>query len=213
MVKFASQPDFQLSSVTTYSLDNPWWRVKGLNPDEINWGRPLFIEYWYAIKSEVRREIFPPTFTVHPKPRYYSNKDLYDGEERIYPSFTQVYLEHSDPTEYIFALSVFNSWEKWEKLANNAAIIPIVEEARRQLGMKLKALGVRKNLELAEAGHQKAAEWTIKEGWNPEAPTNQKLSRGRKSKQQLEAEAKNQVDDLAEAMSRVSPFLKVVNNE
>lgn len=212
MVKYvsSSDTDFQPSSVTTYSLDNPWWKVKGLDPDKMNWGRPLILEFWYTVSPEARSRMYPPTFTIHSKPRYYANKTIFDGEEKIYPSFIQTYLEHADPTEYIFAMSVFNSWEVWQKLTQNNYLQELIGTARSQLELRLKALSIRKNLELAEAGHQKAAEWAIKGGWDTDKP--EKTTRGRKSKYQLEAEAKNQVDDLADAMTRVSPFLKVVNN-
>lgn len=214
MVKYVKTNDPEnpsgVNSVTTYSLDNPWWKVKGLDPDTINWGRPLILEYWYTISPDFRKDMYPPTFTIKPRARYYSHRELYNGENRIYPSFIQTYLEHADPTEYIFAMSVFNSWEIWEKIANSKSMQELITEARRQLDIRLKALSIRTNLMLAEAGSGPAVQWAIKGGWDVEKDI-QKLTRGRKSKRQLEAEAKDQVDDIADAMHRVAPFLQVVS--
>lgn len=165
-----------------YTLDNPWWKQHNVDPSKINRGKPIFLETWVQMPVEKKDgvRIGPPTFTVYERDRLYSSPHLNGGKETLYPSFIRVFVEHMDPSEYIFAMSVFDSWSKWENICHLAGVQDIIEEARKQLGLRLRAISIRKQIELTESMHQKASEFVIKEGWN-EHPSRRAVGRPKKS--------------------------------
>ena len=111
-----------------------------------------------AMFWESRHPKYTPTYTL---------KD-YDMERDgiFYPSLKKIYLEKSDPTEYLFATEVFDSWPHWQAICNSYRIRPIIAKWREELEVKLRAEGIRSVINHAqtEKGYQ-AAKWLADKGW------------------------------------------------
>ena len=144
-----------------------------------------------AMFWESRHPKYTPTYTL---------KD-YDMERDgvFYPSLKKIYLEKSDPTEYLFATEVFDSWPHWQAICNSYRIRPIIAKWREELEVKLRAEGVRAIMTSAINDGSKgvtAAKYIAEKGWEKH--------RGRPSKDEVDGErkmaasvAKELEDDLA----------------
>ncbi len=97
------------------------------------------------------------------------NHYLYKGE--LFPSLKKLYLEEQDPTEYNFATTYLLGWKHWNRLQNNKAIRPYIDEWREELEMKMKYLAHREMMMLVEqeGGNYSAAKWLADQGWNKRA--------------------------------------------
>lgn len=73
-----------------------------------------------------------------------------------------------DPTEYQFAISVFGSWEVWEKMQLTAPLKKPIEKWRKEAEVKLKSLAFESVVkEIQENGRSSftAAKFLINEEW------------------------------------------------
>jgi hypothetical protein len=124
------------------------------------------------------REAYAPLFTLKPV------------EHMGCPSLKQIYLEHRDPTEYTFAMSVFGSWQHWEALTSLIWFKPHVEEWRSELAVLLKseaaraALGVLSDPEAPSANKMQAARFVAEKGWE------EKATKGRPKKEDIQKAAR-----------------------
>lgn len=142
----------------------------------------------------------------------FSLKD-YDLEKDgiIYPSLKQIYMQydHVPGLEYEFAMDVFNSWDHWNKLANDTipAIKSAIKEWREELDIKLKAQSLKALIQTSRLDDVKgfnAAKYLAEKGYAPQ--------RGRPSKDEVEREKRIQAGvnkDLEADMERLG--LSVVN--
>ncbi len=142
----------------------------------------------------------------------FSLKD-YDLEKDgiIYPSLKQIYMsyDHVPGLEYEFAMDVFNSWDHWNKLANDTipAIKSAIKEWREELDIKLKAQSLKALIQTSRLDDVKgfnAAKYLAEKGYAPQ--------RGRPSKDEVEREKRIQAGvnkDLEADMERLG--LSVVN--
>ena len=94
----------------------------------------LFWELRYGVDAK-----YPPIFTLK------AEDITRDGVE--YLSLKKLYMayDHVPGLEYEFAMDVFNSWDHWQKLANDT--IPGIKDEikawRDELDIKNKALGIK----------------------------------------------------------------------
>lgn len=145
-------------------------------------------------------------------PPIFSLKD-YDLEKDgiIYPSLKQIYMsyDHIPGFEYEFALDIFNSWDHWNKLANDTipAIKSVIREWREELEVRLKAQAIKALIQTSRLDDVKgfnAAKYLADKGYAPQ--------RGRPSKEEVEREKRVQAGvnkDLEDDMARLG--LSVVN--
>lgn len=194
------------TGATMYSLENPWWKANNIDPAKINHGSPMFVEHWYQLTLKKKEEghLEYPTFTTRENSRTYANKWIENGAELIYPSFLKVFVDHMDPTEYIFAMSVFDSYGVWEKIREYSRVKVEADKARHHLNMRLKALAVRKNVELADVMHQKASEFLLKRPWEEDGSS--KVGRPRKKRE--EEDTSQEIANDASRINNIVPFTK-----
>jgi hypothetical protein len=127
-----------------------------------------------------------------------------------YPSLYRLYMLEVDPTEYTFATKYFESFTHWEKVAKLAAVAREVSDWRREMEIKVRALGLSRLI--AEASSEgkssaAAAKFLVEKGWVD------KQSKGRPSKEEIKKAARDIADadkQTSEDASRILPFIKVV---
>lgn len=124
---------------------------------------------------------------------------LKDRDHRGKISLKRIFMECEDPTEYLFAIAAFGSWEHWQVLKNTKAFQPTYEAWRRELEAKLQAeaiLTIRKDA----LSNPTSARWLAEKGWLDKA------TKGRPSKAEVERERKRlaeQADTLESDAGRV----------
>lgn len=69
------------------------------------------------------------------------NEDHTLNDGRVLLSFRKLYLEltEEDPTEYNFAVSVFHTWDHWERVCDTAKLKPMIEQLRKENMIRQKA--------------------------------------------------------------------------
>ena len=110
----------------------------------------------------------------------------YNG--KTYPSLKRLFLETSDPTEYIFATKHLASWDHWQKICANKVLALHVNKWRYELELKLRSEGVQ--WVIKSARHKQnwlAAKFLAEKGWETRIA-------GRPSKEEVERELKIQSD-------------------
>lgn len=113
----------------------------------------------------------------------------YNGN--LYPSLKKLYLEESDPTEFLFAEKYCVDWPHWQRLCKNAIVGRHIEQWREELRLSLQAEGIATLIDLAvnQSSYQ-AAKWLADEGWI-------KDKRGRPSKEEVEGHLKKKAEEDA----------------
>ena len=112
----------------------------------------------------------------------YTLKDVdHEYKGRTYLSIKKLYLEMEDTTEYEFANQYFLGWNHWQRICNNALLTPEIESWRRELELKLRAIGVSTMIKQAKNGNLQASKWLADKGFD-------KRHAGRPTKGQVEAE-------------------------
>ncbi len=111
---------------------------------------------------------------------------LYKG--KMYPSLKKLYLEESDPEEWLFAEKHLYDWPHWQRLCKNVVVSKHIEEWREELRISLRSEGIATLIDLAvnDKSYQ-AAKWLADEGWI-------KNKRGRPSNEEVEGELKKRAD-------------------
>ena len=133
----------------------------------------------------------------------YTLKDYdhtYKGKKYI--SIKQLYLAFEDTTEYEFANQFFLGWDHWQRICANKLLAPKVESWRRELELKIRAVGVRQAIELAKGGSFQAAKWLSDKGFD-------KRGAGRPSKEQVEGEAAYQASIQSEFSDDITRLVRV----
>ena len=121
-----------------------------------------------------------------------------------YPSLRSTYLECEDPTEYKFALKVFDSWTAWEKIRVHAGVqSSFLNRWRRELDIRLVSKGIGAIVGEINSGKGSfnSAKYLIEQGWIKQKP----LKKGRPSKKAITTEATKMIrvkDELDEELER-----------
>lgn len=94
-----------------------------------------------------------------------------------YLSFPKLYRKFykEDPTEYLFAMTVFGSWEHWTRLLNSS-VRPRIEQVRKEAEAYLDSQMVGNILKEANSGSRNsftASKYILERGYRPkdERPT------------------------------------------
>ena len=123
-------------------------------------------------------------------------EDIVMPNGRPATALSKLYLAFSttDPTEYSFAISVFGSWDIWEKMQQTAPLKKPIEKWRREADVKRKSLAFESVLkEIQEDGRSSftAAKFLINEEWKPKED-------GRTARKARGAEAKSTSEEAFE---------------
>ena len=121
------------------------------------------------------------------------------------PCLRDLYMELTldDPTEYTFAIEVFNTWDFWENLSTSSVIQPIVDKWRKENMIRQKMIAVRALKQEAANGKSKAtaAKWLFDNGFTAAKPKDE-------DKKKIVSTIDKKTED---DMKRLG--LKVVNND
>ena len=132
-------------------------------------------------------ESYPPEFTLSDKDRTRNGAPLI--------SLKRLYMEHSDPTEYSFAMDVFGSWEHWVKLQKCKWFQPYLTKWRTDLETKIVSDAIRSIQVIARADGSKsqltAAKWLAERQFA-------KGKKGRPSKEDIARETKRILEHTEE---------------
>lgn len=129
------------------------------------------------------------------------NGPLFTLKERTHrgcASLKQLYLSHNDPTEYEFAMAVFNSWEHWQFILQCKWFQPYITAWRAELEVKLRSEAFN-NVRAQAKARPDLAKWIAEGKWKP---SDAKPLRGRPSMAEVEAHVKKDAE-----------FLKAVNDD
>jgi len=123
-------------------------------------------------------------------------EDMVMPNGRPIVALSKLYLAFAtmDPTEYQFAISVFGSWEVWEKMQLTAPLKKPIEKWRREAEVKRKSLAFESVIkEIQEDGRSSftAAKFLINEEWKPKED-------GRTARKAKSAEAKSTSEEAFE---------------
>jgi len=160
----------------------------------------LFWELRYGTEEK-----YPPVFTL--------KSDNIERDGVTYYSLKKIYMsyDHVPSMEYEFAIDVFNSWDHWNKLANDTlpAIKGEIKAWREELDIKLKALGIKALINASRDNDAKgvqASKYLVEKGYISK--------RGRPSKEEMERELKTNTrlkKELSSDLERIG--LKVVGDK
>jgi hypothetical protein len=111
----------------------------------------------------------------------YTLKD-YDHEYqgKIYPSLGKAYIEMEDPTEYAFTKKYLGSWQQWQRMLKNKALMVYIQQWREELEVHLRSQAIRNMIDMAcsEDGNFSAAKYLAEYSW-------EKRKAGRPSKEEV----------------------------
>ena len=111
---------------------------------------------------------------------------------RTLPSLKQAYLEDDDPTEYSFATRYLGGWQHWTKLSQSSFFSEHIEQWREEKSQKqlseLVGIIQTEARDKNSKNRYGAAKTLLDKPWE-KAPA----KRGRKSKQEIQEEAKKMV--------------------
>lgn len=150
----------------------------------------LFKEFY--LDSE---ESLLPVFTLK------EYDDVCTRTERLLPSMRQLFLKCKDPTGYVFAKQVLNSYDHYMKLLQTSWFRKHVEEWIDELEVKIKSESLQKIRNVAEGGSGQAfnaAKFLATESWIDR--------KGRPSKKEVERKLNERVDalsDVEEDLARI----------
>ncbi len=127
----------------------------------------------------------------------------YTYKDKFYYSLKQIYLEIADPTEYQFAISVFNSWDQWKRMVGNKTLEPYISAWREELEIKLRSMGINNIIEVSKTSDVKALQamkWVAEGSWKV-------AKRGRISKEDKASEVRKEAGilrSITEDLQRIS---------
>ena len=145
------------AEIAAFKDVNNKWRTKS-----------LFIELTEA------GDKYPAFFTLA--------EDDREVDGTVYISAKRKYLEYADPTEHIFATSVFGSYECWEAQMNSPTVRQYIEQWRKELELLLRSEGVKNLRDAMKGGDVNAAKWFAEGKWQGHGDGKR---RGRPSKDEV----------------------------
>lgn len=114
---------------------------------------------------------------------------LKDFDHHNYPSLSRLYIEESDPTEYLFAKKHLDSWAHWEDLLGNTWFEEYITRWRRELEVKIKAQALVRIFDAGRSPDTKTAfaanKYLLEGRWTP----SETKKVGRPTKEAIAAEA------------------------
>lgn len=123
---------------------------------------------------------------------------LKDTDHMGYPSLYRLYIDTSDPTEYLFATSALGGWAHWEYLLENNWFKPIIAQWRRELEIKIKSTALALLITEASGPDPKTRvavnRYLLDKDWTPDAK-----KRGRPTK----ASIREAAHELVSAQDRI----------
>lgn len=131
-----------------------------------------------------------------PELAVYTLKDHdHEWDGKKYPSLFKIYMDATDPIEYLFATTNLDSWEHWERLVEASWFAPYVERWRKELELKIKATALLKIAEEAKKGGKDAFtahRYLLEKKWIPA----QSHGRGRPSKEEIRKAANEMAETI-----------------
>jgi hypothetical protein len=109
-----------------------------------------------------------------------------DDHPSGYPSFTRLYLELNDPTEYTVATTLLGGWEHWQILQSSKWFSEYLAGLRIELEIKLRADAIHQLHRQMRRGDRVAARFFA------DAEFKEKKGRGRPTKDEIAHEKKIQ---------------------
>ncbi len=95
------------------------------------------------------------------------------------PCLRDLYMELTleDPTEYNFAVTVFNTWDFWENLSSSSVIQPVIDKWRKENMIRQKMVAVKALKQEAANGKSKAtaAKWLFDNGFTAPKPKKEEI--------------------------------------
>ena len=79
------------------------------------------------------------------------DKDFVDPKGTLYPSLKKLYLESDDPTEYVFAKTVFGSWKIWKKVRSCKLVKELIDDWKEELEIKMRSQAQLKIVEISNS--------------------------------------------------------------
>ena len=134
------------------------------------------------------------------------DQDLVLGDQ-VYPSLKKLYLDLSDPTEYLFANTFFESLEHWNMVVDSYFFKDYIQKWRTELELKLKAEAFQAILKEAKTGKYDAHKFLATKGWIDK--TQDPKRRGRPSKQEIDQNASELAylsTDIDEDLKRIREY-------
>lgn len=145
------------------------WRTQSLFLEQ-SWGSTSPDKPIYTLKPDD----LPPS-AAHPKGL---------------PSFSRLYLDLEDPTEYQAATTLLGGWEHWQVLLESQWFQNYITPLREELEIRLRSSGAKKVMEIMKGEDRNAlaaARWFADGAFKPKKV-------GRPSNSQIAAEAKKQAE-------------------
>jgi hypothetical protein len=114
---------------------------------------------------------------------------------RVFPSLRRLYIEMEDPTEYNFATTYLGGWNHWQLIRNSNWFQEHIIDWRDELDVKFRAKALaniaNKALNPDDKDNLSAAKYILDGKWIPQ----EKLKRGRPSKEKIAEEAQKLIAD------------------
>lgn len=130
---------------------------------------------------------------------------LKDRDHRGFICIKKVFMGYKDPTEYAFAMAVFNSWDHWKKLQNNKNLTCHFNSWREELEIALRSEGIRTLRNMTSRNDStgyNAAKFLAEKGWEKDARGKRKTVKDKDRDSRIVAEAIKSIDDdLARIMA------------
>lgn len=161
-------------------VDHPWRNSLG-----IPLFKPLFYETYKETKEDGRSKV------RYSLKRFDLNAEI-DGEIRLLPSISRLYLETADPTEYEFATKYFEDWQHWKTLSQTKWFQPYLIPMREELELKLRSNALKKIKEIAFGKgppNFTANKIILDETWK------EKNSRGRPTNKEIDENLKKETEE------------------
>lgn len=150
--------------------------------------------FYNAIGHFFLRELFFETTNADKTNVVYTLKKrdhTYNGI--TYKSLYLLYMQENDPTEYRFATKYLANWDHWLRLQECPWFKEHLESWRNELEVRMKSQALAKIMAESKAGGKEAfsaSKYLLEKGWEP------KNTKGRPSKEDIKAAAKDQLESL-----------------
>lgn len=83
----------------------------------------------------------------------------------------EVYLDYSDPTEYLPAMHLIGDWNHWKAIVKSWGCNPFITEWREEVKIKLKAEAIANLIKIAKTEKgTAAARWLAEKGFEGKLP-------------------------------------------
>jgi hypothetical protein len=152
-----------------------------------------------ASNKVMTKALFLETSYHDPKHCVFTFKDYdYDYNGKTYYSLSKLFISMvpKDPTEYDFAITVFNSWDTWELIKNSSFVNKDYRRWRAEADVKIKSEAIKSIAEEMSSGGRSsfsAAKLLLDRGWLEKEETSQAK---RKLKQKEEEDLNKQALSL-----------------